>query len=159
VLAWRETVPGSRSGEWLTLVARGDGTRAASLVAGTRGVQVQADARPADMLVWKGSLDVKAGAETRFEIPWPPNGRARLRLPRDPAYATGSLHVSVGTGDDKRYGYWSGTVAGDEIADLAVLAGEAEATWYPQTINAGKPALRARFTVPAGGEVVADLVP
>jgi hypothetical protein len=151
----RATGPRSTIGDWIALANAPDGTHTGEVRSGTQTVVVNAQTRLHDLLVWKGEIEVAAAGSTRFRVPWPPNGRVRLRLPTgDPPSSHGSLSLTVLAEGRRHAGAWSGAAVDGAIEIPGVPAGEAQASW------SGRDGVRkASFTVTAGGEVTVELLP
>jgi hypothetical protein len=154
LLVRRTHAPRQTTGEWIRLESKGGGRFSGAARAGRGTFEVHAQGPVRGLFLWKGEIDVAAGEETPFRVPWPPHARVRFRLPPSDAKGRGTLRVAVTADGEARSAVWKGEPKDGEIVLPAVPAGDVEATW-----QSAAGIRKARFVVPAGGEVSADLVP
>lgn len=93
-----------------------------------------------------GTLDVAAGRETPFVVPWPPHGSLRIRIAVAPAER---VRVSLGGAGGRLLDTYTGPAHGGEILAPAVPVGE----WTLRVVDPDGPEQKVTIREGAGTRV------
>jgi len=150
LLHTRTTGERSSTGHWVNLATRPDGSTTAVLPAGRQQIAVTATVPLKELFSWKGTVDVEAGTETDFEVPWPSTGALAVALPVDWVGQVVMITVQR-RGEQPASSTWRRTAR-----EAVVRLGPAPAATLQVVVQCGATVHRTEVTVAPGVETIAD---